>query len=383
MKKKLLFVNDVLSIGGVEISLLQVLNHLDYEKVEVDLYILHPKYDLLDQVNQHVKLIRVRELPCKLNISYLWFYLWMKLLQLLSLNKAELEVRNKLSRLYKEKKRKKFFSKRYDIAIAYKHSESAEFVTESIDAGEKVVFYHQGDILDYELHKRAFETATTIVAVSEGVADMLSNTYPNARHKIIVIENLIDSESIRTRSKEYKPIIKKDRLILVTCGRLNPEKGFDLAITAAKMLSKLEVDFHWYFVGDGTERLKLEEQIIQHGLDDQISITGMLKNPLPYIAACDIYVQPSYSEAFGLTIAEAQVLGKPIISTATIGAKHLIAQGVTGIITDCDGVSIGNAICELFKNHEKRQEILENLKMIDYSNKKKEFQYQWQKLIEL
>lgn len=381
MKKNILFANDVLAIGGVERSLIDVLNNLDYEQLTVDLYILHPKYDLLGQINKQVKMIYVDEKKCKLSVKYICFYLWMKLCHILFFRKAEIEIKDRLMKQYRITKRKLFFQKNYDFAIAYKHSEVAEFVVDVIAASKKILFYHQGEILDYELHKRVFKAAHRIVAVSDGVADILTESYPEIKDKITVIYNLIDSNSIRIRSKEYKAIIEQGKTTICSCGRLNPEKGFDIAIIAAKVLSDQDIDFHWYFIGDGIGREELEESIIKLGLEDKITITGMLINPLPYIAACDVYVQPSYIEAFCLSIAEAQVLMKPIVSTATLGARHLIEDGITGILTEMSGNSLGDSIIQLINKKEKMNELIGNIEKIDYQKRILEYQKKWQWLL--
>ncbi|HWT75771.1 MAG TPA: glycosyltransferase [Mobilitalea sp.] len=382
MKKKILFVNDVLSVGGVERSLVDCLNHLDYERLSVDLYILHPEYDLLDQINKKVKMIYVKEQRCKLSVKYLWLYIWMKLLHVLSFQKAEDGVKVGLRNEYRRNMKKHFFPKYYDYAVAYKHSETAEFVIEVIGAEQKILFYHHGEIMDYELHQRLFQAADKIVAVSDGVAAMLSKAYPAFKDKITVIRNLIDPDVIRRRAKEYKAETVQGKAILCSCGRLHPEKGFDLAVAAAKVLSDRGIDFHWYFVGDGLEHKLLEERIETLGLKGKITITGMLINPNPYLDACDIYVQPSYTEAFCLSIAEAQVLRKPVISTATIGAKQLIEDGITGILTESNGVSIGNAIYQLLMNKDKRLELIDNTGNIDYNKSMLEYHFSWQSIIQ-
>lgn len=383
MKKKILFVNDVLSIGGVERSLIDALNNLDYDKLTVDVYILHPKYDLLDEIDKRVNIIIVNEKKCRVSLKYICLYLWIKLLHIFSFRKAEIIVKGRLIKQYRKNKQHLFFNKDYDFAIAYKHSESAEFVADVIEAKKKIMFYHHGKILDYELHKRVFEVADKIVAVSCGVADILAETYPNVKNKITVIYNLIDADSIKIKAKEYKANVFKDKTIICSCGRLNPEKGFDIAIAAAKFLKEQKVDFHWYFVGDGNAREELEGDIKKLGLDDKITITGMLKNPLPYVDACDIYVQPSYAESFCLSIAEAHVLNKPVVSTATIGAKYLVEDGITGILTERNGDSIGNSTFQLLINKEKLNDLTRNLMKINYQKEVSEYHNNWYKLLEL
>ena len=70
--------------------------------------------------------------------------------------------------------------------------------------------------------------------------------------------------------------------------------------------------------------------IAHHGLEDRIVITGYVDNPFPTIQACDVYIQPSYHESFGLTIKEAVILGRPVVSTDTAGGKTVLEGGRYG-----------------------------------------------------
>ncbi len=415
--KKVLFVNDVYSLGGVEKSLEEALRYLDYDRMEVDLCILHPK-EPPDGIDSRVRLIRIDERKCGRSLRYLWLSARRALYHMLSLEEKEDRIKDRLRQQYYNRERKLFFPKNYDYAIAYKHGETAEFVAEVIKADQKIMFYHHGGIMDYELHRRAFAKAGVIAAVSQGVAELLGEAYPEYKLKLTVIPNLIDAASIRRRAKEYSVKILSGNLkspeeqgvgtinadlcisdshggysqflqwedelffTLCSCGRLNPEKGFDLAVAAAKLLDNKKLKFHWYFVGDGAARGELEESIRRLGLDSRITITGRLANPLPYLDACDIYVQPSYTEAFCLSIAEAQVLGKPVVSTATIGAKYLIEDKVTGILTGFNGESLENAISRLVSNPEQREFLIRNTKGKDYSRNLKEYKEQWMHLLE-
>ena len=73
----------------------------------------------------------------------------------------------------------------------------------------------------------------------------------------------------------------------------------------------------------------------------------MKKNPYPYIARADLFVQPSRVEAFGLTIAEAMVLGVPVLSTQTDGAKEIFADKDNGLLCKISGEDIFKCIQKL------------------------------------
>ncbi len=101
-------------------------------------------------------------------------------------------------------------------------------------------------------------------------------------------------------------------------------------------------------------RQKLEKMISEYGLTTNIRITGFLENPYPYTLGCDIYVQPSYEEAQPLAVMEAQILGKPIVSTNTVGGKTILEDGKKGVLTDFTAESLADGILSLIGSPEKR-----------------------------
>ncbi|MCR5783969.1 MAG: glycosyltransferase, partial [Clostridia bacterium] len=128
-----------------------------------------------------------------------------------------------------------------------------------------------------------------------------------------------------------------------------------LALRAAAILRDRGFDFRWYFVGDGDDRAKLEKMIDTLSLCDKIIIMGYLMNPYPYIGSCDIYVQPSYEESFGLAVMEARILGRAIVSTDTVGCRIVLETGRNGIITPITAEGLADGIAELLTDEQKRK----------------------------
>ena len=206
--------------------------------------------------------------------------------------------------------------------------------------------------------------------------------YPQYVDKIDCLENYVDAESVRQKANEFVPDYPKDKLILCSCGRITPVKGYDLAVGAAGILKKSGLDFKWCFVGDGVDRPKIESLISEKQLDDYIEITGLQDNPYPYIKNCDIYVQPSYEESYGLTIIEAQILGKTIVSTATVGGQSIIKDGENGVIAEINAESIAQKIFSIYQDKDLQKSIQNNLAKIDYTKDYQRFRNEWKKLLE-
>ena len=108
----------------------------------------------------------------------------------------------------------------------------------------------------------------------------------------------------------------------------------------------------------------------------------MQDNPYLYIKNCAIYVQPSYEEAHPLSIIEAQILGKPIVSTATVGGKAIINDGENGVIADINSESIAQKICLIYQDKALQKAIQNNLAKIDYIKDYQRFRNDWKKLLE-
>ena len=243
------------------------------------------------------------------------------------------------------------------------------------------MFYHNSTDSLHAIHEKVMGAFSAIYCVSPEAQRAVIGFYPQFADRIRCLENIVNVEKIKTKARETIVIDNHNRCILCSCGRISKEKGFDLAVEAARLLKERGLSFLWYFVGDGPERKSLEELIATYSLQENIVFTGMQENPYPYIKACDIYVQPSYEEAQGLSIIEAQVLLRPVVSTRTAGAKSLIQNGVDGILTDITPSALADGIERLMNDETTRHRMQTVLQSIDYAQKEKEFKKKWAELL--
>ena len=387
MKKKLLIVAHHMTIGGVQKSLISALKALDYNKYDVTLYLRKNRTDLLPFIDKRVNIIintdpnRYYRKPYAILLQIKAFIA--KLLG--KKNKAD-ELNNTLEERIRQdamqyEKQTYFGNTHYDIAVAYVQGYVALFVDKCINADKKIIFYHSSTNDTPEIHNAVIPNYTTVAALHEQQKALLEEWYPDSIGKIKIVENYTDKELITEQSKEFS-IPETDKTILCSCGRFAPVKGFDLAVNAAKILKENNVDFIWYFVGNGPERNNLEKKISEYGLENNIVITGMQKNPYPYMAMCDIYIQPSYEEAMPVTIIEAHRLGKPVITTATVGGCKLVENDENGLICEIKPDAIAESIINLIDDKEKYGEIINTLKSTDYSHEFEKYKEQWKNLLE-
>lgn len=275
-----------------------------------------------------------------------------------------------------------FTGKKYDVAVAYIQGYTADLAAYGIQADKKYIFWHSSTDEEHEFHERIFAQFDQIIAVSDYVKGIVRKLYPDYRDKVTVLENYVDASAIRAASGAFSVDRHGKRIVLCSCGRLSPVKGFDLAVEAARILKERNTDFLWYFVGDGPERKALEAQIAANDLQDHVIITGMQENPYPWMKACDIYVQPSREEAQPLTIIESKILCRPIVSTKTVGGISLVEDGTTGLLTDITGDAIADGVMRLAGSPDLYDRIGRNLEAIDYSGDFARYQQAWAALLE-
>lgn len=387
-KRKVFIAIHQLNLGGAQKALISALNAIDYSENEVTLYVRKDRLDLLPQVNRNVSKIII-------NIDHTRYY--RKPYAVLLFIKSKINDLLKRSNESNDEKLKQYivnkqikFEKRhyfsddttYDIAISYIQGYTAKSIAENINAKRKVMFYHDSTDSLHELHCEVMNHFERIYCVSKGAQKAVQGFYPQFAEKIDCLENYVDAESVRHKANEFIPDYPNDKLILCSCGRITSVKGFDLAVGAAEILKKSGLDFKWYFIGDGVDRQKIESLISEKRLDDYIKITGLQDNPYPYIKNCDIYVQPSYEEAHPLSIIEAQILGKVIVSTATVGGQSIITDGINGLLADISAESIAQKIIYIYQDKDLQKTIHNNIAKIDYSKDYQRFRNDWKKLLE-
>lgn len=160
--------------------------------------------------------------------------------------------------------------------------------------------------------------ASCILTTAESEALHIRNLgFPNP---IAVIPNGVDLSEYPCRSIGKKDEIKKEILFL---SRINPQKGIDFLIGAWKKVSHQYLDWKVRIVGPFEMEdyvLKLKKQIKDLGLEDSVTIQPAVygKEKRKLYTQASLFVLPTFTENFGMVIAEAMACGLPVITT--IGA---------------------------------------------------------------
>lgn len=212
----------------------------------------------------------------------------------------------------------------FDTAVIYS-SAAAQTALRAVRAKKWLLCLHHGSLHRIPADRRVWRKCAWVIGVSEPLWSEWRKFRPQYAGKITHIPNLTDGNWIKQQAKQFDPGFSPEEFHIVCVGRLHRDKGMDLAVSAAGILRDLPL--HWWIIGDGWEMPRLEKQIRELGLSHRVSLLGLRDNPFPYMASADLYLQPSRKEGFGLSIAEARILGKPVLATDTLGARVQLPPG--------------------------------------------------------
>ena len=369
MKKKILFVIDSLGIGGAEKSLITLLNCIDYSRFDVDLQLFSRGGAFEKYVPKNINI-----LP---NIDYLSYcskslvstinpkYIISRLCYSLKLRFIKTASHPDKAMMFWKSVKKSFTKndKQYDVAIAYSQGVPTFYVIDKVSANRKIAWVNaslliNGKTLDY--NNKYYNKYNNIVAVSPTAKDVLNEKFKDLRHKFTIIADIIDPNTINQMASEFVSDLRDsdNQVKILTVARLNNKhKGYDIALDVAKILNNRGVNFVWYAVGDGGYRAEMESFIKGNNLTDKFVLLGAKGNPYPYFRACDLYVQTSRHEGFGLSIAEARILNKPVVTTEFDAVWNQMVQGKNGIVVPIDATDVANAIQDLIEHPEKMEAI--------------------------
>lgn len=368
MKKRILFIEEGLGIGGAEKSLITILQKFDYEKYEVDLFLFDHTGNFIPLLPKEVNLLAIDKdfniFNSNRKASVLKFIKKGKFKK--ALNSFLYLINAGISNIFLKKQYigwkyiGKIFSsieKEYDVAISFLERKTIYYNVDKVKANNRIGFIHidyHKIHYDYQADKKYFNYYSKIATVSDHCKEVLEDIFPEYKDKFTVIKNMISPEVIREMAKEKLELEKENNEInIVTVGRLTGQKGIDNAIKVCRELLDMGYNFKWYVVGKGGEEKNLKKMILDYKVEDNFILLGAQINPYKYINFADIYVQPSRFEGYGITIAEAKALQKPIVATNIPEFQEQLINNETGLLCN-DNSELRDKIIDLIENIEKR-----------------------------
>jgi glycosyltransferase involved in cell wall biosynthesis len=205
------------------------------------------------------------------------------------------------------------------------------------------------------LHRIFLRDVRYVLAPSNAVAESLrdQNLFPD--DKIVTIRYGLDVDNF----PNHKPG-EHSGFFVGSIGNLDPVKGFDVLIRAAKIVTSENPGVRFRIVGedrsrDGHNKQALQCMIEELNLTGSVELAGWSNSVAEVLGEFDLFVSASRSESFGFVIAEAMLSGVPVIATQTEGAKEIISDPKLGVLAPvADADALATSILDLISHNERR-----------------------------
>lgn len=234
---------------------------------------------------------------------------------------------------------KKFIREKYDVEIAFFGSIATKIISGSNNKkATQFAWIHsaniEGLINDIGGEKefcKVYNSIENIICVSDVIKEKASLLLD--AQKLLVLNNPHDTNKVRELAKERVDLQSKG-LNLINVSRLDDKsKGFIRLLDVCKKLNDQGLVYDLWILGDGVDAQKIK----QHANDlclNNVHFLGQQSNPYKYVSAADVYVCSSYYEGFSMTMMEAIILSKPIVTTKVSGAAQMLEDGKYGMIVE-------------------------------------------------
>lgn len=204
---------------------------------------------------------------------------------------------------------------------------------------------------------RTYKAIDQLITVSNSLKQKVLQ---NFRTDSKVIHNLIDTSYLLPIKKQ-----KNDSYFsIVLVGSLIPLKGFDYFIKSFKKSKLSQSNVKVEIIGRGSEYERLKTLIDSENLQDKVHLVGQKnkKEVFNYLHNADIFVLPSRTENFSVSVLEALANGLPVIATICGGIRECIDDS-NGLLVEVDNeVQMINALEKMYDTYEKydRESIRQN-----------------------
>lgn len=328
MKKKLLFVIESLSSGGAEKVLSVIVKYFNHDCYEITVCPIVDGGVYCESVRKNVE----HYLPL---VSYKGSFinlLW---------NRAKYKLIYfflPLCWVYKL-----FVPQGNDVEIAFCEGFVTKLLSHANSRSKKIAWVHTdlrdnpwpiklGIFKNVDKEKNAYSVYNKIICVSQSAHHSFCNLY-GLEDKTYTIYNPIDIDDICSKVG-CRQKIENGTVRLIGVGRLVPQKGFDRLLKVVKHLHDDGYSVDLLVLGEGVGRETLGRYIESHDMHSYVSLPGFTENPYKDMAESDLFVCSSRAEGFSLVIAEAMVLGIPVVSTYCSGPNELLQKGKYGMLVE-------------------------------------------------
>lgn len=386
MKKTLLIVSHALELGGAERSLIGLLDALDPEQWDIDLFLLRHEGELMGHIPPYVRLLpripayTVLARPMKETLREGHILLTgARLAGRLAAGRYTKKhglTESIVSLEYSHKFTCPFMPRiqqgtQYDVAVSFLTPHY--FTANKVRAKKKIAWIHTDYTrvqIDRNSELAMWGQYDHIASISDAVTEGFARVFPELKDRLFLMENILPEKLIRQQAAEPAAGMVRtgQEKILLSVGRFSHAKNFDNVPWICKQILESGVDIKWYLIGYGGDEALIRRSIAEAGMEDHVIILGKKENPYPYLAACDLYVQPSRYEGKCVTVREAQMLGKPVVITRYATSASQLEEDVDGVIVPMDNEGCAAGIAALLGAPERMNMLVRCCGERDYSN---------------
>lgn len=181
---------------------------------------------------------------------------------------------------------------------------------------------------------RVLSAADRVILVGEPLRAVFSDLVSD-QERIRIVPNGVDLAATRADRQSGLELLRDECVRLVSVSNLHEGKGIDLNLRALSELAGSGcANWRYTVVGDGHERLALEKLARDLQLTNKVRFVGRcnMEEVAGYLRASDVFVLPSYREAFGIAYLEAMACGLLTIGVEGQGPSTFIVPGKTGLL---------------------------------------------------
>ena len=206
-------------------------------------------------------------------------------------------------------------------------------------------------VLVKALNRTTIGMDQSLIVVSEAAHQALPDALrPRARVIIHGIDLAPSRALVADRAAVRKSVraeldVPDGDLLVLTVANLRPEKGYDVLLDAARIVTDRGLAVRFAAVGRGPLAEELDERHRALGLGAHFRFLGERSDVIRLLVGCDVFVLPSRQEGLPVTLMEATSTGTPIVATAVGGVPQVISDGADGIVVPAgDPAALADAI---------------------------------------
>jgi glycosyltransferase involved in cell wall biosynthesis len=271
------------------------------------------------------------------------------------------------------------FLREQRVSIAHAHSRSV-YVPVTIAArmaGIPVIIGSVHEMHSIGSRRRAWQERlldrwrTAMVTVSDEVADDYCRTTGISRDKCVTIYNGIDAAACAPGPLSRDAVratlgLPQDALVVITIGRLQPQKAHEILVSAAaSLLSRhRSLPVRFVVVGEGPRKDELAGLCEAAGVADRFLFLGARRDVPDLLRAADVTCLTSRYEGFSNVVLESLVMGVPVVSTDAGGVREAIEDGRCGYIVPVgDAAGVADRLARLLSDPAARREFGERARL--------------------